>query len=165
MDKSEMICAVRAELQDVMNHEAAIMRDVLSNLEVERKALMNENPTILEGVLEERVALIEAFGKWSDRFCHAVESLNPDPDSSGQLLTHYEALEKLPEWLGHDDYDLLSFQKKLAALLKEIHHKNVQNLEISRSEHKVHEYLVALAPAPKPAKIALQLMDPDSEEL
>lgn len=114
-------------LQEVMDREVVLMRNLLTSLRGEHNAIKMQDFSLLDQVMEERVTLFGSFEYWSEKLIALTIKLAKDVEvaiRSGPHLRHSEALDILQECFDLEDFELLSSRSQILALIDEIHHQN-----------------------------------------
>ncbi len=155
----------KQELQEAMEREVSLLRNLLTSLHDEHVAILAENESMIEDVMEERLDLVSVFEQCSKTLITITRSLAEDVElsvSDDTILRHSEAIELLQKCLDPDDFELLSLRNQIQALMDEIYHQNDINGQLIKNQGS---FLSANFPMPqkeipKPAaKITLALLD------
>lgn len=125
----------KEELQEAMDREVILMRNLLTSLRGEYNAIKIHDTSMLDLVMEERINLFSSFEHWREKVISLAIKLAAHARiaiDSPSTLRHSEALDLLYKCLEPDDFELLSVREKIIALIDEIHHQNDINAALMR---------------------------------
>lgn len=156
------IPAIKDHLQDVMKHLLDLLREILASVHEERIVLEHDDIKRIQDVLKRRQDLLEAFIERYKDFIYLLHNLTED-------LLHQFSLAEGLEWLqtnlNPEDVELLLLSEQLVSVGQEM--QTETKTLISFLEYKsafgspLTAYLTKIKP--KPARVAVGLMDYDEE--
>lgn len=164
MMKTEMkdLLLLKDELQSVMKHLLDLLREILASIHEERIVLGRDEIHQIQDVLSRRQNLLEAFDHCYKDFVHFLHTMTEDLAANFSLS---EGLEWLQIHLDAEDVELLLLSEQLVRLGQEM--QTETKTLIGFLEHKsafgspLTAYFTKIAP--KPARVAVGLVDEDEE--
>jgi len=141
-----------------MQHKVAIMRNMLTSLSEENRAIKAGDEALLDRVMDERIDIMSAFEVQNRLFLtelHHLAVFSKEP-------CYLEALEILEGSLPEEEAELIALKGQLAALLKEIYTQNSINAKLLQDGEMARSRVVPFLILPKkaPVKTTVQLLDP-----
>ena len=152
---------IEDRLQDLMQQEANILRDILTNLSQEQQALLSHDVERLNFIIQERLQFLEAYDKYDAKLIESTQELAELEHKHLPVLatlTHDEMLVILQGLVREDNLELLSRIDQLRAIHQEIQNKNNITRYFLETERRP-----ALEPQKKRQKIGLELLEPPSD--
>jgi hypothetical protein len=158
---------IKQELQESMERQLAILRNILASFHQEQAALMQENYLALRGIVEDRLHFIEVFQEWNGRFLKSMEMLSEKSKTTKPAVVDdafAAALEQLRSSLKPDDVELLLLNGQLRDILGEIQRETGNLLHFVEHPPALNECYLQKLPLPHLAPVALALIEQGQEE-
>lgn len=166
---------IETEIEDLIQQEIKVLRNLLSNLINEQKALLSKNTDALNDTIDKRIDYLEHFEVLAQRLSKytrqlAIEYHKQLPDEVE--LSHTQALELLKEMIPVDNVELRTLFGQLEALFAEIENQNnVTKYFLQTNRSDVPDYatngagLVKERHETKRKKVQLDVLDPNDKDI
>jgi len=110
------------QLHESMTHEVNILREILANMEEEQEAMFRNDPALAQVILERREKLVESMSTWRHQIFACVKKmahLSKAPPPSDEVI-----MEKLADFVGYENYEILALRDQIIALAHRIDRQN-----------------------------------------
>ena len=149
MDTIE-VSKIKELMQEEMSHMLAILRDILTSLHREEKALKVEDFSGFDTLIKDRFLIIDSFNQWNKKFSQSLLQLQNELHYTEEKVSIRDIaadLRLLHEMLSEEDFGLLLLHDQLVGILEEIQKQSNENHNIMEShEGRFHSHLQHLNP-------------------
>lgn len=114
-------------LMTSMNSLVKILREVLSNMEEEQKAILDQNPSIFQQIMNNRESLIHEMQKTRRFIIKEIDQLSSLHPEIPLFDSEKDKLMNLAQLVGEDRVELLSLRDQIIALIDKMENQNVSN--------------------------------------
>lgn len=126
-EEDQARAAAQDRLAALMKREVSFMREVLSSMQREQMALMENNTEAVSLILQERESLMANVEKVRQDRLNAVQSLALHLKAQGEVRSSEITLTALLENFGVDSCEILALRDQLLALLEKMNEQNARN--------------------------------------
>ena len=132
-DNTPEISQIYEELSTVMKREILFFREMLSSMQEERYALLNNNTAMLRIIINSRHSLIDTITELHDKRIKKIRSLiellNADIKDL-DIADNTSCMTFLSEYVGSENCRLISLKEQMLALLEKLEMQSRRNKNI-----------------------------------
>lgn len=130
MNTAERVELIRKNLKEVMSREIQLMRELLSNLNHEQEAHLNNAPEMLRAVLREREPITETLAEARQTRIDLIYELadlgSKDVEEDGEI-NEEKSLAVVMEYAGEESCEILLLRDQMLALLEQLRTISARN--------------------------------------
>jgi hypothetical protein len=126
MNSPSEIKNIEKELQENMSQEVRLLRDMLTSIQEEQRAILTCNLCSWERVIEDRLFPAERFQQLNRLILDNIQALCliTNRKLPTNEINHETALELLIEMVNIENCEIMFLKNQIVSLLQEIHQQN-----------------------------------------